>query len=129
MDSFLDFQMFFAFPILYTSISDVGGRSRRDAPKTIDKNLQNVLSSLETLTDFVQKQSNQTFQREINQALEKFFTNLPSKELCKRFLTQCCCKGVTLYLTPLSHSPTRIFLLVCSDKNSIEIVIIFFGLI
>ena len=98
----------------YTSFLDVGGRFRRDAPKTLDKNLQNVLSSIETLTDFVQKQSNGTFQREIHQALEKFFTNLPSKEVCKRFLTQCGCKGATLFSTPLPHSPTTgIFLLVC----------------
>ena len=69
----------------------------------MDKNLQNVLSSLETLTDFVQKQSNETFQREINQALEKFLLKYPTKDICKRFITQCGFKGVTLNLAPLSH--------------------------
>ena len=84
-------------------ILDVGSKFRRDAPKTLDKNLQNVLSSLETLTDFVQKQSNETFQREINQVLEKFLLKFPTKNICKRFMNKCGCKGnYVLCLPPLS---------------------------
>eukprot|EP00111_Clytia_hemisphaerica_P018024 TCONS_00053348-protein len=70
----------------------VKDRSRRDAPKMLDENVQNILSSIETLTDFVQKQSNETFNGEINQALEKFFMQFPTKNICKQFVTQCGCK-------------------------------------
>lgn len=69
-------------------------RSRRDAPKMLDENIRNLLLSIETLTDFVQKQSNETFHGEINQALEKFFMKLHTEAMCKQFVTQCGCKGI-----------------------------------
>ncbi|XP_066934901.1 uncharacterized protein [Clytia hemisphaerica] len=61
------------------------GRHRRD---TGTENWQNILN-LDTLKEFVQKHSNETFQREITHVLGQLMLNFPADKLCKNFMIRC----------------------------------------
>ena len=76
-----NFEFFFRCSIIL-------GRNRRDVEVNSDTFEQNIFN-IQKLTEFVQEQSNKTFQREINQALTKLISNFPVKKLCKNVLVQC----------------------------------------